>query len=134
MELKCFQEITFPVYMQVSVHIFPFIWALAGIWCFVVNCLGSNNSSFEEFGDGIVLLIRQSLDQSHSGNRVLGKHAPQALFHMIPSGPRQRYLTCLDSVENIYRQHRGNSRHEFFCSVISLQMHEPGGPQTAQDW
>lgn len=53
-----------------------FIWALSGMQHFVVNCLGSNNSSFEEFPDGIVLLIRQSLDYSHSGNHVLGKHTP----------------------------------------------------------
>lgn len=62
--------------MQVWVHIFPFIWAFPGIQYFVVSCLGSNNNSFEEFSDDIVLLIRQSLDRSHSGNHVLGKHTP----------------------------------------------------------
>ncbi|XP_071285268.1 uncharacterized protein [Agelaius tricolor] len=48
------------------------------------------SGNFEEFGDGVALLIRQSLDQSHSGNPVLGKQAPSALFHMIPSEPSKR--------------------------------------------
>ncbi|XP_077031973.1 uncharacterized protein LOC143693607 isoform X3 [Agelaius phoeniceus] len=48
------------------------------------------SGNFEEFGDGVALLIRRSLDQSHSGNPVLGKQAPSALFHMIPSEPSKR--------------------------------------------
>ncbi|TRZ18422.1 hypothetical protein HGM15179_008663 [Zosterops borbonicus] len=95
---------------------------------------GTQKSNFEEFGDGLVLLIRQSLDQSHSGNCVLGKQAPSALFHVIPSEPSKRCLTYLDSVENIYRQHHGSSSNDFFSSIFSLQMHQPGEPQRAQDW
>lgn len=76
MEPKCFQEIVLPLYICIYriVCIFSLsVWALAGIWCCAVNCLGSNNNSFKKFSDGIVLLIRKTLDQSHS---VLGMHAP----------------------------------------------------------
>lgn len=127
--LLCYGTQMFPKkYMQVWVPVYSY--ASGG---FVVNCLNSINSIFEEFGDGVAFLIRQSLDQCHSGNRVLGKQAPSALFHMIPSEPSKRYLTYLDSVENIYWQHQGNLSNDFFCSILSLQMHQPGEPQTAKD-
>lgn len=33
-----------------------------------------------------------------------------------------------------YQNHHGNSRNEFVCCSISLQMHQPMGHQTAQNW
>ncbi|RMC05102.1 hypothetical protein DUI87_18284 [Hirundo rustica rustica] len=64
-------------------------------WCKICSV----NSNFEGFGDGLALLNRQSLDESHSGNCVLGKQAPSALFYMIPSEPSKRFqLATLPSL------------------------------------